>query len=121
MSTAAFSPSGAILAVTQADGAELWNVAANKRVAVLSPCGINPTVVAFSPNGATLALITDGDSNIYLISMATLQTTKVVSAFVPAANGWDGLEFSPDGKYLVAYAKQSNKIYLYRVEYSGSR
>jgi YD repeat-containing protein len=120
MNAAAFSPSGTILAVTQADGVELWNVISNKRIAVLSPDGIDPTVAAFSPNGATLAVSTDGDSRIYLISMATLQVTKVVSTFVPAANGWGGLEFSPDGKYLLAYAQRSNEIYLYRVEYSGS-
>ena len=119
MDAAAFSPSGTILAVTQADGVELWNVTSNKRITVLSPDGIDPTVVAFSSNGATLAVSTDGDSRIYLISMATLQATKVVSTFVPAANGWDGLEFSPDGKYLLAYAKRSSEIYLYRVEYSG--
>lgn len=116
----AFSPSGKILAVTQADGVELWNVTSNKRITVLSPDGISPTVIAFSPNGATIAASTDGNDQIYLVSTATQQVTKTISTNVPASNGWNGLEFSPDGKYLLAYANQSNKIYLYRVEYSES-
>lgn len=118
--TSAFSPDGKALAVPDGNGTTLWSMATAARTPIKilvrphSSPDSAPAVVAFAPNGATLA-VGDLNGHIDLWNPATQQVTTVIHSPV---RSWGGLSFSPDGKTLAVFDSNRNKIYLYHVTYT---
>jgi WD40 repeat protein len=112
----AFDPRGRTLAIA-AGSVQLWDTESHRVAATLTGSGESPQVVAYSPDGKTLA-VGNGNGSIYFWSTATHRITGKIRC--PVKN-WGDLEFSPNGKMLAAVAEEgfsgSGKIYLYKVVY----
>lgn len=109
----AFSPDGTTLAVAFPASVRLWNVATRTFSGQLAGAGESPLAVAFSPNGAAVA-VGDGSGTVYLWDLAT---RKAVAIEVPGTV-LSGLAFSPDGKNLAVFG--GSKIYLYAIRYASA-
>jgi len=106
----AFSPDGRLLAVQDSDGSTyLWDVAARRRLATLSPPGavggaavLGPTghPVAFSPGGRLLAVV-DGGQHLDLWAVDG-DGTGAAFARRLAPYPVDSAAFSPDGTVIAA-------------------
>lgn len=112
--TFAFSPDGGTLAVALKGGVQLWSMATWKLTARLTGPDLTPDAIAFSPQGAVLA-VGDEDGNLNLWNLATRQET-VADTY---AGGWTEVAFSPDGKTLAALETGSD-IQLFRIGYPAA-
>lgn len=98
-----FSPNGKMLAIAFRDGAvDVWNVEGKERIASLRYSSYNPYSLAFSPSGQALA----GSSHIGPALLWSVPKGEVIHEFsaetLPAH-----LQFSPDGKSLIAVSQRS--------------
>lgn len=108
VSSLAFSPDGALLAVSYENGpARLWNVETDNAVASLDRAGVPNDLqdsVAFSPDGHTLAAA-DSDGSVALWDVDTdLLLTVLPSDGYPVGD----VAFSPDGRTLAAIDSGTN-------------
>jgi serine/threonine protein kinase len=111
VSSLAFSPSGATLAIA-AYGVCLWNIAATG--CIPGPRLTTAYSVAFSPDGTILACGDDTNGRTYLWSVATAKRLLVATLPDPASEGVDSVAFSPDGKILAA-GDANGSTYLWNV------
>jgi WD40 repeat protein len=106
----AFSPGSALLAVgtdpvtfgtvgtDRPSVVELWDAATRRLVATL-PAGraTNVDSLAFSPDGSTLAVLTDNGST---LDLWNVRTRQLHGSFTPAGSGAYTVAWSPDGTAL---------------------
>ena len=104
----AFSPDSQTLAVGDADGIGLWDVATGRKTATLAK-GNQVDSVAFSPDGHTLAA-GDDSGHVGLWDVATGRKTATLAE----GNQVVSIAFSPDGHTLAA-ADDSGHIGLWDV------
>jgi WD40 repeat protein/DNA-binding SARP family transcriptional activator len=93
----AFSPDGKLIAAAGSRHAVVWNVAARKPIRTLPAGGFGASSVAFSPNGAALA-IGRLDSTLTVYNLKTGKQT----ASLPGDWGVTSIDFSPNGKLLAS-------------------
>ena len=108
-----FSPDGSALAIA-GKGTKLWNVKTHKVTAVLLGPDTSPQVLAFSPNGKTLA-IGDYNETIYLWNAVTRKIAREIDSPIVLLGG---LAISPNGKTLAVCGENfsdDNKIFLYTI------
>jgi serine/threonine protein kinase/sugar lactone lactonase YvrE len=110
VSSLAFSPSGATLAIA-AYGVCLWDIAATD--CVPGPRLTTAYSVAFSPDGNILACGDDNNGSTYLWNVAA-KRLLVATLPDPASEGVDSVAFSPDGKTL-ATGDANGSTYLWNV------
>ena len=104
----AFSPDASKLASGSMDGTiRLWETASGRELAVLPGHLQETTDVAFSPDGQTLASLCQGES-LKLWHLRTLR--ELCSLDLPLAGEW--LQFSPDGRWLVAAKRDGQPLLL---------
>ncbi|MGA4993098.1 protein kinase domain-containing protein [Nonomuraea bangladeshensis] len=97
---ATFAPGAATVAVWRAGAAELWDVAARRRVARLVPAaGGSPVALAFAPDGRTLAVGTSYPATVTLWDTGGPARPRAVP--IAGADEVEGLVFAPDGRTLV--------------------
>ncbi len=97
----AFSPDGATLAVGTFRQVQLWDMASGRRARVLSGAPDSVTALAFAPKGATLAAGTGEPTRtgeVLLFDMATGRTVRRLGQHTDVVYG---LAYSPDGAELV--------------------
>jgi serine/threonine protein kinase/Tol biopolymer transport system component len=111
VSSLAFSPSGATLAIA-AYGVCLWNMAATG--CIPGPRLTTAYSVAFSPDGTILACGDDTNGSTYLWNVGTAKRLLVATLPDPASEGVDSVAFSPDGKILAA-GDANGSTYLWNV------
>jgi serine/threonine-protein kinase len=100
---AAFSPSGATLAVGNDNGSTyLWDPATGRQTGTLTgPRAEGVLAVAFSCAHATLA-VGDKNGSAYLWDVATQRLTATMTDPATGRRGVQAVAFSPDGKLLAA-------------------
>jgi len=110
ITSVAFSPSGATLAIGSAPVC-LWNIAAARCTSSLA--GVNAYSLAFSPDGKTLA-VTDGisSSRTYLWHIASRQTSPPLTG--PALGGAYSVALTSNGRTL-AVGYDNGETYLWDV------
>ncbi|MEU6724520.1 serine/threonine-protein kinase [Nonomuraea wenchangensis] len=97
---ATFAPGAATVAVWRAGAAELWDVAARRRLARLVPAaGGSPVALAFGPDGRTLAVGTSYPATVTLWDTGDPASPRAVP--IAGADEVEGLVFAPDGRTLV--------------------
>ncbi len=98
----AFSPDGKLLATGNADHTIwLWDVAAQKPVAVLKRHEEPVQAVAFSPDGQILA----AGSSDKTVTLWSVGTRKLLAILKGHTNLVSGVSFSPDGKVLASVSR----------------
>ena len=90
-----FSPDGETLAAALLGAVELWDVAAQVRIATLEEAG-GVSSVSFSPDGTLASAAHDGTIKLWDVS------TRENIATLPLANIARSVSFSPDGKTLAS-------------------
>jgi serine/threonine protein kinase/sugar lactone lactonase YvrE len=110
VSSLAFSPSGATLAIA-ADGVCLWDIAA--KGCIPGPRLTTAYSVAFSPDGKTLACGDDNNGSTYLWNV-TAKRLLAATLPDPASEGVDSVAFNPGGSILAA-ADSNGSTYLWNV------
>jgi WD40 repeat protein len=104
----AFCPDASKLATGSVDGTiRLWETATGRELAVLPGHMQETTDVAISSDGQTLASICQGES-LKLWHLPTLR--EIYSLELPQAGHW--LQFSPDGRRLVAGKRDGQVLVL---------
>src|SRR5262249_14242462 len=95
---AAFSPDGKTVATGTIDGVlKFWEVATGKEQTSVEAHGGPVTFLVFSPDGKTLATVSNADDTVRLWDVATAQKRAALEQATFAVNS---LAFSPDGKSL---------------------
>jgi WD40 repeat protein/serine/threonine protein kinase len=103
---AAFAPGGGVLATSGADRAvRLWEVNSGKELHRLSTGRLPVPIMAFSPDGKTLAGFTD-----FQIKLWDVITGKERSCGLPSFAA--GLAFSPDGRTLGVWQPRGGDVWL---------
>ena len=108
----AFSPDGKTLATTDYTSTHLWQVATGTQTAVLSDSAGMGDAVAFSPDGAMLAVATNGGSTL-LWNLSTRKVAATLSEPDGENTVWS-VAFSRDGATL-ATADASGHTYLWNL------
>ena len=107
----AFSPDGQVLAFLNSQAElELWNTANRKPIGVLNS-DMAPDDAAFSPDGATLAMVGDDGVQLWDVSTRTLMNTLPL----PGSAAADTVVFSPDGKTLAAGDSLTGDVSLWNL------
>jgi WD40 repeat protein len=110
----AFSDDGKLHAAAGSDRAVVWDAATTKITRVLPVAEFGAQAIAFSPDGATLAMgQIDGSDVIY-----DLRTGEQVVRFANAGST-DSIGFSPDGK-LLASSSLDGSVTVWDVTTKGS-
>ena len=112
VASVAFSHDGTLLATADQNGSTyLWTVPAGKLVGALTDPGQSPLyVMAFSPDGATMAVGEQG--SILLWNFAARTVTATLNE--PSAQMTYSLAFSPDGTTLAA-SDSAGHIFMWNV------
>ena len=109
VSSLAFSPDGTMLATADGFyGAHIWHLATR---AMTNLNGGGGTNVAFSPDGATLAI--PAGNTVYLWDVATSRRIAALNDPSRTVNWWSSVAFSPDGTTL-AVADGNGTTYLWQ-------
>ena len=111
ISSLAFSPSGAMLAIVGNPGICLWDIAA-KHCSTANL--MNAWSVAFSPDGKLLAAVDANRSDAQIISLWNLATSQPTRLPNPKSLGAYSVACSPDNKTLAA-ADANGTTYLWNV------
>ncbi|MFI6991122.1 protein kinase domain-containing protein [Nonomuraea wenchangensis] len=99
---ATFAPGATAVAIWRAGAAELWDVAARRRIARLVPAaGGSPVALAFGPDGRTLAVGTSYPATVTLWDTADPAGPRSRAVPIAGADEVEGLVFAPDGRTLV--------------------
>jgi WD40 repeat protein len=106
----AFSPSGATLAIASAQIC-LWDIAARGCVSSFGGASVNS--IAFSPDGKTLAA-GDRSGNTYLWNAATASESAALTDPHTGSSGVLSVAFSSDGKTLAA-GDSNGRAYLWNI------
>ncbi len=94
------SPDGKMLAAAYEDGSvRVWDMATQQTLATLKGFLLSAISVAFSPDGARLAVGSAGSEAVKLWDVETWQEVLTLGG---EGSGFAGLMFSPDGRYLLA-------------------
>ncbi len=131
----AFSPDSQLMAVAGVaskgglgrgarGGASVWNLGTRKKVAAVSGArNSDVAAVAFSPEGKFLA-VGDFGGGVVLWDLAAGKQALAIDARLPgddekAGEGGSpalfGLEFSPDGRWLVVYPSEKGRVRAWNV------
>lgn len=103
-SSAAFSPDGAMLAVTSVLGhCELWDVKESSKLATLQGFLQGTHSATFSPDGRRLAVGSNGNEAVKLWDVASRRELLTLSG---QGSMFDSIGFSPDGNVLAARNSQ---------------
>ena len=106
----AFSPTSTnTLATAGASGAQLWNVASRRVTATIEPAaaGLSLDSVAFSPDGATLAVGTGRAIQLWNVAARSQETTPIATGDV----GPNSAVFSSDGSTLATLSLTSTLLW----------
>jgi WD40 repeat protein len=105
---AAMSPDGAVLAVAEGRNVWLRSMATHKLISPPMPGvnaanaqGLGPNVLAFSPNGATLAFVSTVDNDT-AIRFWDIATKHQIGRPISNLSGVAAVAFSPNGKILAS-------------------
>ncbi len=105
----AFSPDGSLLASGQA----IWNAATKEIVQTLQERLVEPSHVAFSPDGSQIVVV--ANRKIRVLDVAS--GNEVLAFDVPAESRWlFGIAYSPDGKWLAASSGANGTVYFWSAE-----
>ena len=108
-----FSPDGMLLAAGGVEFTSVYNLATGRRIAILPAHGANITALAFSPDGSTLTVGTDGVTN---IQMWDLAARRLQPGFQQPRNyGFYAASYSRDGKLLAASDNDGPDTYVWDV------
>jgi WD40 repeat protein len=94
----------------------LWDVAARKELAVLRPGKEAVLDLAFSPDGNTLAVITQGAPCDMGIKMWDVKTRKALDKVFGEELNWSCVRFSPDGALLAAGGGDDPAVHLWDIK-----
>jgi WD40 repeat protein len=108
-----FSPDGMLLAAGGVDSTSVYNLAAGRRVAALPARSAEITSLAFSPDGRTLTVTTDGATDIQLWDLAARRLEPGLRQ--PRNHGFYDASYSRDGKFLAASDADGNSTYVWDV------
>ncbi|GAA3626681.1 hypothetical protein GCM10022419_135160 [Nonomuraea rosea] len=105
VNVAAFSPHGGLLATTSGVGVRLWEVATHRQVGVLAQPGVQPTSLAFNPDGRILATAQD-DAVVRLWDVAT---RRPLGTLTDPEGDTSTVAFSPDGRLLAGTSRHPDR------------
>ena len=105
----AFSPDGKTLAVDGADAIEIWDAHFGEKLRTLF--GLSGRVLAFSPNGTTLAI----QRGHHPILLCDVRSGDVLQAFEAHTDYYISAAFSPDGKVFASGWRQHEGNCLFRL------
>ncbi len=105
----AFSPDGKTLAVDGAEAIEIWDAHSGEKLRTLF--GLSGRVLAFSPNGTTLAI----QSGHHPILLCDVRSGEVLQAFEAHTDYYISTAFSPDGKVFASGWRQHEGNCLLRL------
>lgn len=108
----AFSPDGMSLAAGGVRSTSVYNLATGQRTAVLPAGNAGITSLAFSPDGRTLTVTTDG-SGIQMWDLAARRLEPRLRH--PRNYGFYSASYSPDGKFLAASDNAGTSSYVWDV------
>ena len=105
----AFSPDGKTLAVDGAEAIEIWDAHSREKLRTLF--GLSGRVLAFSPNGTTLAI----QRGHHPILLCDVRSGEVLQAFEAHTDYYISAAFSPDGKVFASGWRQHEGNCLLRL------
>ena len=105
----AFSPDGKTLAVDGAEAIEIWDAHSGEKLRTLF--GLSGRVLAFSPNGTTLAI----QRGHHPILLCDVRSGDVLQAFEAHTDYYISAAFSPDGKVFASGWRQHEGNCLFRL------
>ncbi|HEX3493475.1 MAG TPA: hypothetical protein VHU92_29330 [Streptosporangiaceae bacterium] len=108
-----FSPNGMMLAVGGMGSTSVYNLAADRRIAVLPARGAQITSLAFSPDGRTLTATNDGSADVQMWDLAARRLEPGLRQ--PRNYGFYSASYSRDGRLLAASDDDGTGTYVWDV------